>query len=90
WNGIHRLRHDCGKPVIHGWVSNGRGIMHSVDLSIDGIALPTGIHNIAYGFRLTEGVLPGPSRIRVVVSFPEAVGGAPTVLSPWVPFEIID
>jgi len=91
WRNIHRHRDDCGIPVVTGWIANGNGVLHQVELSIEGVALPLGITpRLTYQFWMAEGdVLEcGPGELQVIVSFPDAVGGAPPEISPWVPVQI--
>jgi hypothetical protein len=90
WNNIERLRPDCGIPVVNGVIVNGNGIYHEAPLSISGISLSVGSHSIRYEFQVLEGLEPGPSKFRVEVSFPNAVGGAPITISPWVAFTLIE
>lgn len=90
WRNVNRLRADCGVPRLTAVVSNGLGFLHDVGLSITGVALPVGVTpELKYQYRLPDSVTPGRARLRVYVTFPDAVGGAPTAFSPWVDFQIL-
>ncbi|MEO0859239.1 MAG: hypothetical protein AAFY65_01400 [Pseudomonadota bacterium] len=89
WREVERLRDDCGQPDVTAIVANGDNVLHEADLSISGITLTKGTHDLKYLFRVPNETQPGPARIRVFVNFPNAVGGAPPVISPWVRFTIL-
>lgn len=88
WRGVVRHRDDCGKPRVVGVIANGGGVLHDSPLSISGIDLPTGTQPISYRFQVPSGVRVGAGRFRVVVDYPEAVGGSPPARSPWLSFNI--
>jgi hypothetical protein len=86
WRGVRRLRGNCGRPVVDGMIANGGGYYHDAPLSIRGLPLSVGEHTLSYRFKINEDVEPGAARFRVIVTYPEAVGGAPPAYSPWVNF----
>lgn len=83
-----RHRADCGVPRLHAVISNGSDALHTVDLSIEGIALEVGEHDLVYKFRLRkdDGITTGPGFFRVYVSFPNGK----EELSPWMSFQIVE
>lgn len=88
WRGVVRHRNDCGQPVVSGTIINGGGFYHDAPLSISGVALDVGTHQLKYLFMISDQAFPGAARFRVVVRYPDAVGGAPPEISPWLPFAI--
>lgn len=89
WRDVQRHRDDCGTPELHAYIRNGNDILHSAELSLQGIAVPAGTRNFSYLVRLPEQIEAGNARLQVIVGFPEAVGGAPEAFSPWWPFNIL-
>lgn len=89
WQNIVRLRDDCGPPILTGLISNGGGFLHEAPLSIPGIDLPEGSHDLSYLFRIDERVECGAAGFRVDLIFPNAPGGAPPAKSAWVPFNVL-
>ncbi|WP_424974274.1 hypothetical protein [Dinoroseobacter sp. S124A] len=90
WRDVVRLRANCGVPVVSGVLTNGGGYFHDAPLSISGIPLSVGAHELGYLFQINPEVRPGHARFRVVVTYPDAVGGAPPAISPWLSFRVID
>lgn len=88
WRGIIRLREDCGVPIVTGVMTNGGGFYHDAPLSISGVPLPVGANDLPYRFYVSEKAYHGLARFQVVVTFPDAVGGAPPAISPWLSFLI--
>lgn len=86
---VERLRSDCGQPVIYATIRNGDAILHGSRTSISGFALPVGSQTISYDFFVDEGVRPGLGALQVLVTYPDAVGGAPNSITPWQPFNIL-
>ena len=89
WRDVVRHRPDCGLPEVSAIVTNGGGFYHDAPLSITGVMLPVGASNVSYRFFLREELSAGPARFRVTVTFPDANGGAPPAVSPWLPFTIV-
>lgn len=91
WRKIVRYRDNCGAPIAIGIMSNGDNIRHRVELSIGkGVVLGKGVHDLRYRFRIPSDVSPGRAFFNVAVTFPDAVGGAGSVISDEIPFEILD
>lgn len=89
WVGIEKFR-DCGKPVISAMISNGGNFLHDAETSISGINLPVGSSApLSYRFLVPVGTHIGPAKLQVTVAYPDAPGGAPVTISPWVPFNIV-
>jgi len=89
WNDIEKHRDDCGQPHVIGVITNGDGLYHDSPLSVSGVIFPVGTFNMSYQFYIDPNVEQGNARFRVTVTYPDAVGGAPPAISPWVPFIIL-
>lgn len=90
WREVERLRDDCGVPVVTGLIVNGSGFLHDAPLSISGVPVEAGFHDFPYRFFINEGVTSGRARFRVIVTYPDASGGAPPAISPWLDFTILE
>lgn len=90
WRRVEKHREDCGKPSLSIAVRNGGGILHSTVASFIGFDAPVGTNNFTYLFRVPDCLtIPGASGVRVELTWPDAHGGAPPAISPWVPFTIL-
>lgn len=90
WNQLVKLRDDCGAPVVTGVIVNGGGFYHDSELSIRGVTVPVGTFDLKYKFFVKERLESGRGKFRVTVTYPNAVKGAPPIISPWVTFNILD
>lgn len=88
WRDVRRLRADCGVPIVTGLLVNGDGFLHDAPLSITGVPVSVGQHSFRYRFQVNSNVSSGSARFRVIVTYPDAIGGAPPAISPWLDFVI--